>query len=448
MLANVESIDSLSGLARARARDYETKTVSTQQTERLLTEGWSVDRSSSRSVRLRRKKTHSVYFEDRVWTLLYRMQFPFMSGADGAALTVNPKDLDSPKTQIDVVAIDGEIAIAAECKASLTASKRMQFSQELGKHSLIRDRFNAALRTQFEGKNKRQTVLVMFLENALLSENDLARAKEANIIVFREKELTYYENLVSHLGPAAKYQFLADMLPGKSVPGLAIRVPAIKCKMGKFNCYTFSISPEYLLKISYVSHRSKGRASDVDTYQRMLKKGRLTKIREYISEDGIFPTNIVINLDKNRLTFERTHQDSSDLENGVSGWLDIRPAYKSAWIIDGQHRLFAYSGHERAAKSHLAVLAFEGLVPSEQARLFIDINAKQKRAITYLTHIRTAADNDAWASVRKDIGVSITRASFNVYWGCIVLYLRRGNTFILVPLRPPRTAHTHRLVQR
>jgi DNA sulfur modification protein DndB len=149
--------------------------------------------------------------------------------------------------------------------------------------------------------------------------------------------------------------------------------------MGGSNCYTFSISPEYLLKISYVSHRSKGKASDVHTYQRMLNKSRLRKIKQYITNNGIFPTNIVLNLENNRLQFERVRQEQSDdQDSGVLGWLDIKPAYKSAWIIDGQHRLFAYSGHERATKSKLSVLAFEGLLPSKQAELFININAEQK----------------------------------------------------------------------
>ncbi|HJZ04716.1 MAG TPA: DGQHR domain-containing protein, partial [Patescibacteria group bacterium] len=68
----------------------------------------------------------------------------------------------------------------------------------------------------------------------------------------------------------------------------------------------------------------------------------------------------------------------TDQGSGLLGWLDIRPAYKSAWIIDGQHRLFAYSGHEKAPNTRLSVLAFEGLLPSKQAELFIDINSKQK----------------------------------------------------------------------
>jgi DNA sulfur modification protein DndB len=187
--------------------------------------------------------------------------------------------------------------------------------------------------------------------------------------------------LVSHIGPAAKYQFFADMLPGKSVSGLKIRVPCVKSKMGGYSCYTFPISPEYLLKISYVSHRSKGKASDVNTYQRMVAKSRLKKIKEYISDQGVFPTNIVINLDKDCINFEKTHQNNTSEEqelSGTLGWLDIKPTYKSAWIIDGQHRLFAYSGHERAKNSHLSVLAFEGIPPSVQAQLFVDINAKQK----------------------------------------------------------------------
>jgi DNA sulfur modification protein DndB len=113
----------------------------------------------------------------------------------------------------------------------------------------------------------------------------------------------------------------------------------------------------------------------------MIAKSRLKKIREYISEKGIFPTNIVLNVEKRFLNFQRVKQANDEVDrdsSGVLGWLDVRPAYKSAWVIDGQHRLFAYSGHPRAATSHLSVLAFEGLSPSMQASLFVDINAKQK----------------------------------------------------------------------
>ena len=378
-LLNIDMRDNLSGLARSKSRNYETKTVHPKTIDDYLPKGWTVDKPNAKSVRLRRTKTASVLLEDQVWALMYRLGFSFLSKDKGASLVLNPKDENSPSTQIDVVAIDSDVAVAIECKTSVSFSKRPQFIEELAKLGQLRPRFAAAVRADLGSEPKRQPILAMFHANADLTDNDVARAKEANVVLFDEHDLDYYYRLALHLGPAAKYQFLADCLPGKSVAGLDLTVPAVKSKMGGHNCFTFSISPEYLLKVAYVSHRLKGKASDVDTYQRMLSKPRLNKIREYINEDGIFPTNIVINLVRGLVSFERAHQeDPVSLDVGILGWLRIRPAYKSAWIIDGQHRLYAYSGLERAAKARVAVLAFEGLAPSKQAQLFIDINAKQK----------------------------------------------------------------------
>jgi len=381
MLSGLDAVSNLRSVARFKLRDYETSTVHPALVEEALARGWTVDKRNKRTVRLRRTKSHSQILEDRVWSLLYRVGFSYLSEATGATLLVNAKDPEGARSQIDVVGLDDEIALAIECKSSERPARRPSFSEELGKHSLIRERFAQTVNTQFRGQFKRQVVLAMFVSNIILSENDKARAAEANVLVFEDRDLDYYESLVAHLGPAAKYQLYADMLPGKPVPGLAIRIPAVRTKMGGSTCYTFSISPEYLLKISYVSHRSKGKASDVNTYQRMLSRSRMKSIREYITDDGIFPTNIVLNLEAKRITFDRIQQkkgDGPEQDSGLLGWLDIKPAYKSAWIIDGQHRLFAYSGHPRAAKSRVAVLAFEGLLPSKQAELFIDINAKQK----------------------------------------------------------------------
>jgi DGQHR domain-containing protein len=168
---------------------------------------------------------------------------------------------------------------------------------------------------------------------------------------------------------------------GREVRGLSLKVPALRTRMGSLTCYTFSVRPDYLLKIAYVAHRAKGKAFDVDAYQRMLSKYRLKKIADYISDDGVFPTNIVINVaDQKHLRFDRGKQEGAlDDTGGQFGWLTLSPTYGSAWVIDGQHRLFAYSGHERASSSYLNVLAFQGLSPSRQTELFVDINSEQRR---------------------------------------------------------------------
>jgi len=377
MLINIEPVENLRGLALANFRSYETKTIHPKLVDEALSDGWQEFKKNKNSVRIKRDKPHGTYFEDRVWSLLYRMGFSHLSAKGGASLLINAKDSGSPKTQIDVVGLDEEIALAIECKSSEKFAKRTDFQAELSKHAIVRERFSEAVKTQFPDPPNRVIALAMFLSNISLSENDIARAKEIKVSLFDNEDLSYYEKLVAQIGPAAKYQFFSDILPGKEIGGLRIRVPAIKTKMGGSTYYTFSICPEYLLKISYVSHRIKGKAYDVNTYQRILTRSRLNSIKQYINDNGKFPTNIVINLEKHSVQFYQAHQEGNK-EEGILGWLDLRPAYKSAWIIDGQHRLFAYSGHEKAGKDRLSVLAFEGLLPSDQAKLFIDINSKQK----------------------------------------------------------------------
>lgn len=381
MLKNIFPIDELTALARSRTKAFQTKSVHEKLADDAIAEGWNILKKGKTSVRLQRTKPLSSHFEDRVWTLLFRMQFEFLSGAGGGQLVLDPKKPDGLTNQLDVVGIDSELVLGVECKTAEKYSKRPKFQEELSKFSDYRERLGRAANFSWPGAHKRQTTLLFFTCNINLSENDRERAKQANIFLFDEKDLDYYEKLVSQIGPAAKYQFFADMLPGKTIPGLEIKVPAVKTKMGPYNCYTFPISPEYLLKISYVSHRTKGKASDVNTYQRMIAKSRLKLIRHYISNKGIFPTNIVVNLEKKCIDFQRVKQENDRDESdasGTLGWLHLRPAFKSAWIIDGQHRLFAYSGHPKAKSGHLAVLAFEGIPPSTQAQLFVDINAKQK----------------------------------------------------------------------
>jgi len=408
MINNIEPVENLRGLAIAKYRPYETKTVHPKLVEDALNDEWEILRKNKNSVRLKRAKHHGKYFEDRVWSLLYRMGFTHLSG-EGGAILLYSSDSESPKTQIDVVGLDEEIAIAIECKSSEKFGKRSQFSEELSKHALTREYFSQAIKVRFPVINNRVVAMVMFLSNINLTENDEARAKEFKVSLFDNEDLIYYENLVSQIGPAAKYQFFSDILPEKQIGGLRIRVPAIKAKMGDLTYYTFSVYPEYLLKISYVSHRAKGKAYDVNTYQRIVNKSRLKSIRQYISDKGKFPTNIVINLDKKFLTFSRAHQESEQ-EEAVLGWIDIKPSYKSAWIIDGQHRLFAYSGHENATKDRLSVLAFEGLLPSDQAQLFIDINSKQKNVKPSLLQELFAELNWDDKKTRVRIGAIISKS--------------------------------------
>ena len=386
MIENVFQVDDLRSLARRVSKADDFKTLKPDLVHESLAEGWQVCRSSKRSCRMKRPKRRDVLLEDRVWTLLYKMGFSHLSGAGGAKLTGSICDEPAVVNQLDVVGLDDEVAIAVECKTSAKPKKPIDFQKDLAKLAVLKQSFAQSVHEAIPLATslRRVPVMMFFTWGLILSQTDKDRAKTQQVVLFDERDLEYYEQLVQHLGQAAKYQFFADMLPHRQIRGLQTSVPALRARMGsKHTCYTFSIKPEYLLKIAYVSHRAKGKATDVDTYQRMIKKTRLRKIRKYIDENGMFPTNIVISLDAGVAQFEP--RAGGDSEEGAEyGTLKLKPTYRAAWIIDGQHRLFAYSGNPNAASSYLTVLAFDNLPASDQAQLFIDINHEQKSVKTGL----------------------------------------------------------------
>src|SRR4029079_11504270 len=97
-------------------------------------------------------------------------------------------------------------------------------------------------------------------------------------------------------------------------------------------------------------------------------------IRAYIEGGGVFPTNIVVNF-----RTKRRFDLSADRSQGdfAFGTLYLPNTFKSAWVIDGQHRLYGFAGTSRESSTQLPVLAFERLAPQDEARLFVDINNKQ-----------------------------------------------------------------------
>ncbi len=109
----------------------------------------------------------------------------------------------------------------------------------------------------------------------------------------------------------------------------------------------------------------------------MVKPKRLKSIGAYIDEGGKFPTNIVINFKiPSALRFD--HQQS--FADTATGILHLPAIYGSAWVIDGQHRLYGYAHAERSKEndnSVITVLAYQNLPINEEIKLFVDINTEQ-----------------------------------------------------------------------
>src|SRR5262249_3222344 len=210
MLDNIVPADQLRGLASRKAKSDEFKSVRHALVDEEVAKGWILSKRNKTTSRLGKPKAHDKRFEDRVWTLLYRMGFSYLSGRGGAFLLLNSNEPKGPDNQIDVVAIDDEVAFAIECKSSEKPRKFTDFSKDLARHVGLRERFTRAVRDQFSSPNKRPSIFAIWSSSISASENDEKRADAEHVSLLDEGDLDYYEQLVGQVGVAARFQFLAD----------------------------------------------------------------------------------------------------------------------------------------------------------------------------------------------------------------------------------------------
>ncbi len=149
-----------------------------------------------------------------------------------------------------------------------------------------------------------------------------------------------------------------------------IEVPAYQIKQGGWTLYGFVIDADRLDRIAFVSRREE----DKDLgYQRNLSKTRAAEIADYLHHHkGCIPNSILVSLDSGA---------SFDANRGV---LCIPDAPKTAWLIDGQHRMFGL--RQSKLNFEVFVTAFVGLSTEDQAKQFKTINSKQKGVPTSLLY--------------------------------------------------------------
>ena len=390
-LGPVVSGDEITTELRRRKRKDVDKTVSgsskkliAAKVKREEADGWRTVRKNAKSTRMAKAKPADEQLEDEVWSILAQMGFKEMS--KGLQFTIGGGD-GLPPRQIDVFAKDDETVIIVECTRCDTASKKVM-AQLIDEIKSIRENLHLSIRKAYVQQTKLKVKYVIATRTISWSAVDLATCKQAQIAVITDGELDYYAALVQHLKHAARYQFLGHMFGGRKIEGLAKEVVATRGKMGGETFYTFLIRPDELLKIAYVGHKASRDIENLGTYQRMLQSRRLKEIAEYINGGGKFPTNIVVNLKTGKRTPLQFDVKGKYGEEAL-GTLHLPPIYASAWIIDGQHRLYGYAytlGTEgfNQDSTVLPVLAYENLPADKEMNLFIDINSKQVKVKTGL----------------------------------------------------------------
>lgn len=334
--------------------------------------GWTVTYEyANGTYKLEKPKPYYDVFENEVWMVFYKMGFPIMNGDHDIKI-----EFGFNSKKIDVMAMDDETCIFVECKSTQSFQKKVSFKKELESINGYYKDLCDAVTKEF---GPRKFKYIFATKNYFVADDseDMKKIKGFNLSYFDYDTVLYYDALTEHLGKAARYQFLGNVFQNEEIPNIKNEVPAMRGIMGGVNYYSFLIEPETLLKLGYVLHRNKANHLLMPTYQRLIKKDRLKAITKFVNDGGYFPNSLIVSIDTHgeSLQFDVVGKDS-DLP--AVGTLHLPQEYHSMYIIDGQHRLYGYSGSDCSSKDVIPVVAFENLPSEKQVQMFMEINENQK----------------------------------------------------------------------
>jgi DNA sulfur modification protein DndB len=360
-----------------RRLEYVVASVSNESIDESMQSGWELYKEGKTKSRLRKQKTEDVLLEDKAWCLLYRMGYPELNEHNFRVSYSEESGRISTK-KLSVVARDAETLVVVECRSRESRGKK-SLHKDIQQAKVLKKSLLATTRKHYGDSFKPKVLWLYVTNNIIWSETDVTEASENNIRIITENEMQYFDSFVKHMGPASRFQFLAEYFQGKDIPGLAdIKLPATRGVFGKQRFYSFVSTPRQLLKIAFVNHLALNHPDGRPAYQRMITPSRIKQIQGFIEKGGYFPTNLLINFNEPCRFDLLSNKDNSD-PNTKFGWLYLPRKYKSAWVIDGQHRLYGYSHLTgKHLDQPLLVIAFELMQVKDEAELFVTINHEQK----------------------------------------------------------------------
>jgi DNA sulfur modification protein DndB len=373
----LETPEEIRAAFRRRKDEFDYQKIHPADEKKFNEQGWEAHKQLQSALWVKKRKAPDRLLEDRIWSLFYRMGYPVLSGGSFRINYRRVEGTDGSK-QVDVFAKDDETAVVVECKARETLGRR-QLQKDIHETENLQKHFSRSIRSHFGNNFNPKIIWIYATNNIIWNEKDIERAEAASIRIITENELQYFEAFIGHIGDAGRYQFLAEFLEGQIIPGLAdLKVPASRGRFGRHTYYSFAVSARHLLKIAFVNHQALNHPDGRPAYQRMINKNRIAQIGTFIQNGGFFPTNILLNFTE-ICRFEPASKQVQADKNTKFGLLYLPNKYKSAWVIDGQHRLYGFSNiPDKFLDNTLFVLAFEEMDTQTEAELFITINHEQR----------------------------------------------------------------------
>jgi DGQHR domain-containing protein len=190
---------------------------------------------------------------------------------------------------------------------------------------------------------------------------------------------------------------------------------ALKFRHKEKDFFLCLIEAKTLGKISYVARR--GIDEERGAVQRILNKGRISGIKDFLLNKGFFPNNIILNLTA----------DANPIFNETDSTLSFDDADRIAQIIDGQHRVEGLKEAIRVdpdiGNMQVPSVLSNNLETSDCAEIFISINTEQKsvpKSLIYdLYSLLNISDKDYNIERGTDIAQFLNSEDTSPYQGYI-----------------------------
>jgi len=255
----------LGKLYRSKKKEYIEQNVEHNEVEAYILQGWEKVKELKTKWKIRKYKSHSKLFEDKVWCQFYDLGYRILNKDETLKL---PFSSDSKDTmQIDVLAINDETAFIIECKSAEKSKKAPSYKDYFDALKLRMDGFRQSIK-QIYGKDLK--IKYVFATNNLrMAEDseDRKRLSDMGVFYYNNNTYDYIQSLIKNYKNAAMYQFLGLVFKNEKINNERIEIPAIEGKMGGKTYYMFSIEPELLLKVGFILHRTKANNNEMPTYQ-------------------------------------------------------------------------------------------------------------------------------------------------------------------------------------
>ena len=330
----------------------------------------------------------SEKFENDVWL--------FFKNFDSKIKIINRKHSTSKiifgneSQQIDVLAISESLAFICEVTTQETISEKLEDMIGWKKKLEDNDIENHIHMDPHIVFGDKEIIWLLFSKNDV-TETMRTRARGYGIRILIGDDVSYMEQVIKSYGnkrSLAFVPFLSNVLNIQVNVGSDVEVPAIRY-IHENDTYSFSFicHPDFLLDRCTVIHRRSERKMD-KSYQRFVDTTKIGKVTRFVQNNPQFANNIILSslsMEAHADNFKKTSdQPEVSLTGNTSnppelGILKLPNFFGDMSVIDGQHRLFGYSGSGKEKTHYVNCLLFDkSLQRKDQQMLFKNINENQK----------------------------------------------------------------------